>query len=70
MAMSENTVRVLEYLKANHGKDVTAADVAAELGIPKKTVEVYVVSLLHEHDTPNLGPSTQPAMEARVAHHR
>lgn len=39
MAMSENTVRILEYLKANHGKDVTAADVAAELGIPKKTVD-------------------------------
>ena len=39
MAMSENTVKVLDYLKANKGVDVTAADVAADLGLEKRTVD-------------------------------
>lgn len=38
--MSENTVNVLNYLKSIHGKkNVTAADVAAELGLEKRTVD-------------------------------
>lgn len=40
MAMSENTVKVLNYLKDIHGGDpVTAADVAADLGLEKRTVD-------------------------------
>lgn len=40
MKMSENTCKVLEYLKSVHGKkNVTAADVAAELGMEKRTVD-------------------------------
>ena len=40
MKMSENTIKVLEYLKSIHGtKNVTAADVAAELGLEKRTVD-------------------------------
>ena len=39
MAMKPNTKAVLEYLKSVHGKkDVTAADVAAELGLDVKQV--------------------------------
>ena len=39
MAISENTVKVLNYLKENDGANVTAADVAAELGLEKKVVD-------------------------------
>lgn len=39
MAMSENSKKVLNYLKENNGADVTAADVAAALGIEKKSVD-------------------------------
>ena len=39
MAMKPNTKAVLEYLKSVHGKkDVTAADVAGELGLDVKQV--------------------------------
>ena len=39
MAMSENSVKILNYLKEIHGENVTAADVADALGLPKKTVD-------------------------------
>lgn len=39
MAMSENSKKVIDYLKANADADVTAADVAAALGLEKKTVD-------------------------------
>ena len=39
MAMSENTVKVLTFLKENNGKNLTAADVAEALGLEKKSVD-------------------------------
>ena len=38
MAMSENSVKVLNYLKANKGAKLTSADVAAALDLPKATI--------------------------------
>lgn len=38
MAMKENSKAVLNYLKANAGKDLTADDIAADLGIAKNVV--------------------------------
>lgn len=38
MAMSTNSKMILNYLKENHGADLTAADVADALGLPKTTV--------------------------------
>lgn len=38
MAMSENSVKVLNFLKENHGKKMTSADVAEALGLSKATV--------------------------------
>ena len=38
MAMSENSVRILNYLKENHGKNMTSADVADALDLGKSTV--------------------------------
>ena len=47
MAMKPNTKAVLEYLKSVHGKkDVTAADVAAELGLDVKQVNGIFTSAL------------------------
>ena len=37
--MKENSKKVLEYLKEFNGENVTAADVAEALGIPKKSVD-------------------------------
>jgi hypothetical protein len=37
--MSENSRKILEFLKDNNGVDLTAADVAEALGLPKKTVD-------------------------------
>lgn len=39
MAMKENNVQVLNYLKSVNGKNVTSADVAAALGMEKKSVD-------------------------------
>ena len=40
MAMKENTRKVLDYLKETHGvKDVTAAMVAEELDLEKRSVD-------------------------------
>lgn len=37
--MKENTKKVLTYLQEHDGEDLTAADVAEALDIPKKSVE-------------------------------
>lgn len=37
--MSENSKKVLNYLKENKGVDLTAADVAAALGLEKRSVD-------------------------------
>lgn len=39
MAMSENNVKVMNYLKGMAGKDVTAADVATALDMEKRSVD-------------------------------
>ena len=38
MAMSENSIKVLNYLKENHGKNMTSADVAEALELSKATI--------------------------------
>ena len=38
MAMTENSKRVLNYLKSINGQNVTAADVAEEMGLETKQV--------------------------------
>lgn len=37
--LKENTKNVINYLKSVAGQNVTAADVAAELGLEKRTVD-------------------------------
>ena len=45
MAMSENSIKVIEYLKANHGKNQTSADVAEALELSKSTVNGVFTAL-------------------------
>ena len=46
MAMKENSKKVLNYLKGINGADVTAADVAAALGLEKRSVDGIFTSAL------------------------
>ena len=39
MAMKENSKKILNYLKEINGENVTAADVAAALGLEKRSVD-------------------------------
>lgn len=45
MAMSENSINVINYLKGKAGVKVTSADVADALGIAKKTVDGAFTSI-------------------------
>lgn len=45
MAMSENSIKVLDYLKGINGANVTAADVAEALDLPKATVNGVFTAL-------------------------
>ena len=46
MAMKENSKKVLNYLKEIAGENVTAADVAAALGLEKRSVDGIFTSAL------------------------
>ena len=45
MAISENSINIINYLKENHGKNVTSADVAEALGVAKASVNGAFTSL-------------------------
>ena len=46
MEMSENSRKVIEYLRTVNGKDVTAADVAETLGIGKQSINGIFTSAI------------------------
>ena len=46
MAMSENSAKVLNYLKSVHGQNVTAADVAEALGLEKRQIDGIFTSAI------------------------
>ena len=48
MAMKENSKNILNYLKANDDKDLTAADVAAALGLEKRSVDGSFTSAIQK----------------------
>lgn len=43
-AISENSLKVLNFLKENQGENMTAADIAEALGMDKKQVDGIVTS--------------------------
>ena len=67
MAMNENTVKVLNYLKSVHGEDVTAADVAVALGISKKSVDGSFTSGIQRK---NLGHRVVAEVELEDGKHK
>jgi hypothetical protein len=46
MAMSENSKKVLNYLKEINGENVTAADVAETLGLEKRQIDGIFTSAI------------------------
>lgn len=50
MAMSENSKKVITYLQGIGDADVTAADVAAALGLEKKSVDGIFTSAIQKKD--------------------
>ena len=66
--MSENTVKVLNYLKEVHGGDpVTAADVAEALGLDKKIIDGCFTSGIQRK---NLGVRTPAEVELEDGSHK
>lgn len=50
MAMKPNTLAVFNHLKENHGKDMTAADIAEALGLEKRQVDGSFTSAIVRKD--------------------
>lgn len=50
MAMKENSKKVLNYLKDNDGKDLTAVDVATALGLTDKQVNGIFTSAIQRKE--------------------
>ena len=68
MAMSENSKKVLNYLKEVHGGDpVTAADVADALGLEKRQVDGIFTSAIQRK---NLGVRVPAEVELEDGTHK
>lgn len=61
-AMSENCVKVLNYLKEVNGENVTAADIGEAIGLSKKQVDGIVTAGLQKK-----GLSVRVPAEIRLA---
>lgn len=67
MAMKENSKRVLNYLKEINGENVTAADVAAALGLEKRSVDGIFTSAIQRK---GLGVRTPAEIELADGTHK
>ena len=67
MAMKENSKRVLNYLKEINGENVTAADVAATLGLEKRSVDGIFTSAIQRK---GLGVRTPAEIELEDGTHK
>lgn len=65
--MKENSKKVLNYLKSVNGSDVTAADVAAALGLEKRVVDGIFTSAIQRK---NLGVRTPAEIELEDGSHK
>ena len=65
--MKENSRKVLEYLKANNGKDLTSADVAEALGLEKRSVDGIFTSAIQRK---GLGVRTPAEIELEDGTHK
>lgn len=67
MAMSENSGKVLNYLKEVNGQQVTAADVAEALGLEKRQVDGIFTSAIQRK---GLGVRTPAEIELEDGTHK
>ena len=67
MAMKENSKKVLNYLKEIDGEKVTAADVAAALGLEKRSVDGIFTSAIQRK---GLGVRTPAEIELEDGTHK
>lgn len=67
MAMKENSVKVLNYLKQINGQNVTAADVADALGLEKRSVDGIFTSAIQRK---GLGIRTPAEIELADGTHK
>ena len=67
MAMKENSKRVLNILKEINGENVTAADVAATLGLEKRSVDGIFTSAIQRK---GLGVRTPAEIELEDGTHK
>ena len=67
MAMSENSVKILNYLKDNAGKNLTSADVAEALGLEKRSVDGIFTSAIQRK---GLGVRTPAEIELEDGTHK
>ena len=67
MAMKENSKKVLNYLKEINGEAVTAADVAAALGLEKRSVDGIFTSAIQRK---GLGVRTSAEIELEDGTHK
>ena len=67
MAMSDNSVKVLNYLKEVNGQQVTAADVAEALGLEKRQVDGIFTSAIQRK---GLGVRTPAEIELEDGTHK
>ena len=67
MAMKENSKKVLNYLKEVNGENVTAADVAAALGLEKRQVDGIFTSAIQRK---GLGIRTPAEVELEDGSHK
>lgn len=58
VAISENSLTVLNYLKENAGENMTAADIAEALGFEKKSVDGIVTAGLQRKGLAERVPAT------------
>lgn len=65
--MKENSRKVFEYLKANNGADLTAADVAAALSLEKRSVDGIFTSAIQRK---GLGVRTPAEIELEDGTHK
>jgi transcriptional regulator GlxA family with amidase domain len=65
--MKENSRKVFEYLKANNGTDLTAADVAAALNLEKRSVDGIFTSAIQRK---GLGVRTPAEVELEDGTHK
>ena len=67
MAMKENSVKVLNYLKEHNGEKMTAADVAEALGLEKRSVDGIFTSAIQRK---GLGVRTPAEIELADGTHK